>query len=136
MCDPSYGARRTDSLQSIGQASGGCVRQAPNSPFGAYPHPVRAFPVQRYAVAFPDRQQALAALTRMLEAGSHMRLAVRGPIPDPTYYRLGLSPGMALRVSELRETSDPRSSGLGLKEAPRHFHQVLRRRQFGRAQTD
>jgi hypothetical protein len=58
----------------------------------------------RYAVALPDRDQAIILLARLLEARTDMHFAAVGPVPDPMYYRLGLTPGMALRLREPSES--------------------------------
>lgn len=52
---------------------------------------------ERYAVAVPDSGQAAAKLAALLEL-PRTKVAVEGPVPEAMYYRLGLVPGVAIRV--------------------------------------
>jgi len=61
---------------------------------------------ERYAVALSDPEQAVATLGRLLEWPRGVRFVPEAPLPDGIYARLGLTPGMVLRIS--RTTSPPR----------------------------
>ena len=53
---------------------------------------------ERYVVARADSEEAVRTLHRVLALSRGSKIVVEGPLADADYYRLGLSPGMVLRI--------------------------------------
>jgi hypothetical protein len=53
---------------------------------------------ERYVVALPDSERAVGTLSRVLGPRRGLKMVVEGPLPEAAYYRLGLTPGIVLRI--------------------------------------